>query len=262
MNLKTVRIALSICTFWSLCRAFVQGYGMTAKRVGIERLIVSTRLHMTEVDIPSDVEEPTKNGMKTEMIEARNRLLQEAKSLVENSITGVFLNLPSERAKLQTFVSELEAFAPMSFTDQDRRQCIGDWELICTSRGPSFGSSDDKDDKKSSTLLPFSFPKPPPVLDSVRKSITILQRIVSENDANTINRVDHVIEYTPLTLQQLIPEESPFKIIRDLNINPLEVSRSRLTLVHNAEVESLIPVFRTKISLKNVTGMLYLFYVQ
>lgn len=210
------------------------------------------RLYMTELDVPSDVEFHQRTDKKAEVIDARDRLLREAKGLVEKSITGVFLTLPSHRRTLENYVSQLELFAPTSFTEEDRLACIGDWELVCTSRGPTISSSDE-DEKKNVQLLPFSIPDPPAVADSIRKSISILQRIVSDDGTNSINRVDHVIEYTPLTLQQLIPEESPLKFIRDLNINPLEVSRTKLTLVHNAEVESLVPVFRTKISLKTVT---------
>jgi hypothetical protein len=199
----------------------------------------------SELDIPSDMEEE----MRVDVVNARNRLLMETKNLVENSITGLFLTIPSDRFAFQKLVTQLEVLAPATFTQRDLLQCIGDWELLCTSRGPTVSSS--KEETKSSQSLPFSLPKPP---DSVRKSISVVQRIVAENDSNIINRIDHIIEYTPLSLQQLIPEESPLKIIRDLNINPLEVSRTKLTLVHNAQVESLTPVFRTKISLKNVTG--------
>jgi len=231
------------------CDAFVYECGLTSTRCSFRK----THLRMTEVDVPSDVEiQPTTNR-KTEVIDARDRLLNEAKNLVEKSITGVFLSIPSQRRTLEKYVSQLEVLARTSFTEEDRLACIGDWELVCTSRGPIISSSEEDKDKKNVPMLPFGIPEPPAVADSIRKSISILQRIVSEKDSNTINRVDNVIEYTPLTLQQLIPEQSPLQFIRELNINPLEVSRTKLTLVHNAEVESLVPVFRTKISLKTVT---------
>jgi len=60
--------------------------------------------------------------------------------------------------------------------------------------------------------------------------------------------VDNIIEYTPPTsLRDILPDAKV-----DININPLEVSGSKVTLVHDAEVESLIPVFRTRIGLTSV----------
>jgi len=60
--------------------------------------------------------------------------------------------------------------------------------------------------------------------------------------------VDNVIEYTPPTsLRDLLPD-APV----DLEINPLKVSRNKVALVHTAEVESLTPVFRTRIKLQSV----------
>jgi len=227
------------------CDSFVSKCGLTPRRQ-------NTIVYSTEIDVPSDVEIQSTTSRSADVVTAREILLKEARALVEKSITGVFLTLPSHRRTLEKYVSQLEVLAPSSFTDVDRLACIGDWELVCTSRGPTLSSSDDGD-KLRSPGFPFSFPEPPSIADSVRKSVSIVQRIVTEKDSTTIDRVDNVIEYTPLTLQQLIPEESPLNFIRNLNVNPLEVSRTKLALVHNAEVESLAPAFRTKISLRSVT---------
>jgi hypothetical protein len=63
-----------------------------------------------------------------------------------------------------------------------------------------------------------------------------------------------VIEYTPLkTLENILPQDNAlFQSIRTWNVNPLDVSKSKITLIHKANVESLEPVFRTKLSLKSV----------
>merc|ERR1712038_1212626 len=129
---------------------------------------------------------------------------------------------------------------------------IGDWELVCTTRKPTRGLPSEP----TKLSLPFNLPKPPSpsaLQDSVRKSISVVQRIkTSEESTDVIDRVDNVIEYTPLSLTDVIPEESPLKAIRGWNVNPLEVSKSKVTLIHKADVESLTPVYRTKIGLKSV----------
>lgn len=101
--------------------------------------------------------------------------------------------------------------------------------------------------------LPSLLPKLPTVQDAIRKSITVTQRIRSiggddDQGENVIDRVDNVIEYTPPTsLRDLLPD-API----DIEINPLKVSRNKVALVHTAEVESLTPVFRTRIKLQSV----------
>jgi uncharacterized protein YoxC len=160
---------------------------------------------------------------------------------------------------LNKVVTELEAVSPGPFTERDRELSIGDWELVCTARGPSNPASASGSSTASTTprRLPFNLKPPTPgmIQDSIRKSVSVTQKIrtsTEEEEGNTINRVDHVIEYTPLTLKDVIAEDSPFKAVRDWNVNPLEVSKSKVTLVHDASVESLTPVFRTKIGLKSV----------
>ena len=69
-----------------------------------------------------------------------------------------------------------------------------------------------------------------------------------------------MIEYTPIdSLEDILPEESPLSnIFGKLNVNPLQVKNSKVVLIHNAEVESVSPILRTKIawvsSVLNVAG--------
>jgi len=99
--------------------------------------------------------------------------------------------------------------------------------------------------------LPFL--RAPKLSDSIRNSVTVLQSIRSEaEESSEIDRIDHVIQYTPLTLSDFIPEDSPLSAIRSWNVNPLEVSKSKITLVHDAEVESVEPTLTTKLGLKSV----------
>jgi len=153
---------------------------------------------------------------------------------------------------------------------------LGDWILIATASLPSSdirrrfdNKNEDSDNNKKGgwgkkkrsglslfgkdgqTLNPFQ--------KSIQKKIQVTQRI--RNDGNTggsgisgeytINRVDNVIEFTPLdTLEDIIPESSSplFNLVSKVNVNPLQVKKGKVILVHKAEVESEKPILRTKIA--------------
>lgn len=221
---------------------------------------------------------------------ARDLVISTAQSIVSDSPTGVFIiGSESDKEELNRVVTELEALAPSPPTEQERLLAIGDWELVCTSttfpsKGdltlpkvelPSFPHNlsdvqeavpslqdavsqvqdavsqvqDQVQDAVSNVRDAVSN-----VQDAVRKSFTVTQRIRStgsdsdESEGNVIDRVDNVVEYTaPMSLRDLLPDTS-----LDLDLNPLNVSTSKVVLAHTAEVESLAPVFRTMIKLQNV----------
>jgi len=194
----------------------------------------------------------------------RNDVLSTAQSIAAD--TGLFLTPSStsssdtDAERLNRIVTELEATSSLSsFAERERVLAIGDWKLVCTSTTFSKTSSSKRSRNRrlSSFPLPPFFPKLPTIQDAVRDSISVTQRIrttatttkdESNNNDTTINRVDNIIEYTPPTsLRDILPDAKV-----DININPLEVSGSKVTLVHDAEVESLIPVFRTRIGLTSV----------
>lgn len=211
----------------------------------------SFHLRATEVDAPSDVEAEELTA-EYEVIDdsetIRNELLYIAKSLTEESPTGIFLTTPPAMEKFTNAASALEAITP-TMTERQKELLIGDWVLLATSR--SLKATNVKVPKEMKRL-PFNL-KTPKLSDPIRNSVTVLQRIRSEGEeTNEIDRIDHVIQYTPLTLMDLIPENSPLSVIRGWNVNPLEVSGSKVTLLHNAEIESVEPVLRTKLNLKSV----------
>ena len=208
-------------------------------------------LHVTEVDAPSDVESEELTSAPEFAADAtalRNELVYIAKSLTEESPTGIFLTTPPAMEKFTTAASRLEAITP-TMTDREKELLVGDWVLLATSR--TLKSTNVKVPKEMKRL-PFNL-KTPKLSDPIRNSVTVLQRIRSEGEETSeIDRIDHVIQYTPLTLSDLIPENSPLSAIRNWNVNPLEVSGSKVTLLHNAEIESVEPVLRTKLNLKSV----------
>merc|ERR1712127_432327 len=102
-----------------------------------------------------------------------------------------------------------------------------------------------------------------PIQNSIRDSVQVVQRIrsISDNDdfptmvegIDTFNRVDNVIEFTPSPLTTFLEQNQPDAIMNlNLNFNPLEVSKSKVTLAHTAKAQSISPLLRTKIALKSV----------
>jgi len=70
---------------------------------------------------------------------------------------------------------------------------------------------------------------------------------------DTFNRVDNIIEFTPSPLTNFFTNNQPDGIANmDLNFNPLEISKSKVTLAHTAKVQSISPLLRTKLVLKSV----------
>jgi len=253
----------------------------------------SSKLHSTIVDeIPSDAtldDDSTTStssyysGDPEEILHSRNKLLALALTLTNNTPTGKFINRPSDKIKLQNAISSLEGLVGSSSSEINEKSLLGDWKLICTANLPtsdirrrfdtSSTSDDNKKKKKRSPLLSFNKSnnsKLSPLQQSIQNSIQVTQRI--RNDGTTggtgisgeynINRVDNVIEITPLnTLESvLLPNESsPLQnLLGNININPLQVKKSKIVLVHRASIESVQPILRTKIALSstilNVAG--------
>ncbi len=210
------------------------------------------------VESPSDVESEeqasfssfSSSNLSVDPTALRNELLYTAKSLTEESPSGIFLTTPDAMDKFTKAAARLEAITP-SMTQREKELLIGDWVLVATSR--SLKRTSKVEVPKEMKKFPFNYLKTPKMNDKIRNSITVLQRIRRpEGEDNEINRIDHVIQYTPLTLSDFIPEKSPLSAIRSWNVNPLEVSQSKVTLIHNAQIESIEPVLRTKIGLKSV----------
>lgn len=254
-NMRFLIVTTSLFT----CSAFTSPSQLGVSR-GVFRpqqsvIILNSETIESVDDVPSDVEEveelPPTIAQDT-VLSARNEVLYLGKTLSETSPTGVFLSTLDSVSKLSKAIAELEAAVPATLTKAEQDMSVGDWELICTARKPTRGLPSEP----TKLSLPFNLPKPPnptALQDTVRKSVSVVQRIrVSEEDEDVIDRVDNVIEYTPLNIKDVIPEDSPLKAIRGWNVNPLEVSKSKVTLIHKAEVESLTPVYRTKIGLKSV----------
>jgi len=207
------------------------------------------------------------------ILQSRNRLLALSTSLANNSPSGkVFIRRPSDKIRLQKAISELESLSSNDDNgagDRDKELLLGDWTLVATASLPS---SDirrrfDRGGKKKGGW-PFGKKndgvRRNPIQKSISDSIEVTQRIRSTS-SSAIDRVDNVIQFTPVSsLESIIPSASPlFGILSGVNVNPLQVSKSKVVLVHKAEVESVRPVLRTKIawtsSILNIAGESQLF---
>lgn len=246
----------------------------------------NTRCSSTTIDeIPSDAPiETTDSGSSGDpegVLQARNRLIALSKALTTNSPTGKFVTRPSDTRKFQQAIADLEAVSSPSSSSANREKelLLGDWKLIATSNVPSSDirrritekqSNNNSDKKKSWFKLPKarsglssdnSSSSLNPLRKSIQKSFQVTQRIRNDTaEDGEINRVDNVIEFTPLdTLEDILPKESPLSnIFGSINVNPLQVKKGKVVLIHKAEVESVSPILRTKIawtsSVLNVAG--------
>jgi len=176
---------------------------------------------------------------------AKERLLSLAQKLREDNPAGVFIVESSSKEDLMQAVAEMEAVcgAPKN---EYKNLMIGEWSLLCTMSTPKFGKRDKK--PFGVTKIP-EFLKKSPLLEKTRKSVEVTQSIRCTDEQEVINRVDNIIEFTPFSFSDVFNSSS---ILKNLDLNPLEVSKSKLTLAHKAEVESVSPVLRTKLALQSI----------
>ena len=251
------------------------------------RCYSSTTIDEIPSDVPIETSSGGGGGDPEGVLQARNRLIALSKALTTNSPTGKFVTRPSDTKKFQQAIADLEAVSSSSASSSANREkelLLGDWKLIATSNVPSSDirrritekqSNNNTSDKKKKSW--FKIPKARsglssdnnsssslnPLQKSIQKSFQVTQRIRNNGAAEEdreITRVDNVIEFTPLnTLEDILPQELPLSnMFGQINVNPLQVKKGKVVLIHKAEVESVSPILRTKIawtsSVLNVAG--------
>lgn len=175
---------------------------------------------------------------------AKEDLMETAQSLKDEFGALLIDTNAQERLKAAVEVLENSADPPT-----DASEMIGEWTLLCST------ASAEKVKGVDTSKLPFFNEGPvKEIRDTLNKSLMVQQVIKSEESTSDgVDRVDHVIQYMPPdTLSEFVSTLPDF--LQSLNINPFQVTDQKVVLVHKAEVESVIPFIKTKLSLQSVVG--------
>lgn len=202
----------------------------------------------------STVEEEAASTPKTEDVAvtiAKTELLETARNLKDEY--GVLIIDSTAQESLRSAVEKLET---VSEPPTDPAALVGEWTLLCSTASASIeGGPLDKINGIDTSKIPFFNDGPVKELRKVLdKSLKVEQVIkAAENGVDGIDKVNHIIEYQPQnTLSDFfanIPDA-----LKSFNVNPLQISESKFILVHKAEVESVLPVIKTKLSLQSIVG--------
>jgi hypothetical protein len=188
-----------------------------------------------------------------------------------SSSKNVYVRRPSDAIRLLKEIDRLEAMVASSNNNYDdnnfqrrRRKkelLVGDWTLIATANVPSSrfrgrttndNKMNDSSDRNSNGFGWFNnFQEAPSIEVTQRIRSTANEKAQSDGDENgtnattttatmEIDRVDNIIEISSPTTDE------NNMLLRLLN--PLSISKTKLVLIHNANIESVYPVLRTKIA--------------
>lgn len=152
----------------------------------------------------------------------------------------------------ETLKKAVEKLEMASEPPTDTSALIGDWTLLCSTASASMeGGPLEKIARIDTSKLPFYNEGPlKNIRNRLNKSLKV-QQIIKSQSSDGIDRIDHVLDYMPPDTVSEFLDSLP-DAIKSLNINPLQVSESKVILVHKAEVESVIPVIKTKLSLESI----------
>lgn len=203
---------------------------------------------------------------------ALSHRLTTSSSRKSGSGENVFIRRPSDAIRLVREIDRLETIVAASSNRneensfQRRRRMkellVGDWTLIATAYVPSsrfrgsvtndnnkLNDSSERNSKGSHWFNDFQATPSIDVTQRIRCTASEkgeTQDEYDDDDGSTtattteIDRVDNVIEISPPTTDE---SNILFRLL-----NPLSISKTKLVLIHNANIESVHPVLRTKIA--------------
>lgn len=168
---------------------------------------------------------------------------------------GLLLVDKAAQDAFKAAVAKLEAAAD---PPTDPAGLLGAWTLLCsTASSSSDNGAGAMVGGIDTSKIPFFNDGPVRDLRDTMNRALRVEQIVRSVASDGIDAIDHVIEYSPPdTLSSVwkgLPDSLP-EYIRTLNINPLQVSETKVYLKHKAEVDCVIPTLRTKLSLSSIVG--------
>lgn len=178
---------------------------------------------------------------------AKTELLETAESL--NEEFGCLIVDSNAKERLSAAVEKLESF---SYAPSSSAELIGEWTLLCSTASASLQGPLEQINGIDTSKLPFFNEGPiKSIRDTLNKSLRVEQIVKAESSPGIVTRVDHVLQYAPPDTLSEFLEDLPDPL-KALNINPLEVTKSKVILSHKAEVLSIEPTLKTKLSLASV----------
>jgi len=145
---------------------------------------------------------------------AKEELMDLTRDLKEKY--GVLLIDSKAKDSFRKAVEKLESVAELP---TDTSLLVGDWTLLCSSSSSSATPKIEIDTNK----IPF-FNEGPirDIKNTLNNSIKVQQRIKFGETSNSIDSIDHVIDYTPPNQLSSFLKNIP-DAIKDLDINPVSI---------------------------------------
>jgi hypothetical protein len=217
MKLDTIARISFLLEILAVTAPLASGFSVGTVPSSLSQLVLySSSTGVTE-SISSDV-----RMAKADLIETAERLKE---------VNGVFLIDSTAKKELLEKVDALENVSEPPSAFSAAPQMLGDWELVVTTASSQDGIDTSK--------IPFYDNVLKPIRDSITKTANrywkVQQKIKDTDEDGQIDRIDHVIEYRPPAELQEVLDNLPDPL-RNLDINPLQVSRSQLVLIHKASV--------------------------
>jgi hypothetical protein len=225
----------------------VWSFQISSPAFALKKTLLTPRHVAVEPDVDMD------DGVAAVNLEMSTTIAKEELLLLVENLKAQYGILLVDSKAQESFKEAVEKLEEVADPPTDTSKLTGDWTLMCTTTTSKQGISGIDTSK-----LPFFNEGPlKDIRDTINHALKVEQVIKSGESSDGIDSIDHVIDYMPPNKLSSVLKNLPANLpdmIKDLNINPLQVSETKVILKHKAEVESVIPVIKTKLSLQSVVG--------